>query len=87
MFHGAEEIKKLIYEATGDSGSVAYQGRTLHYEVEGGFYKWEYQYKGKAWDNEAQITVKTKGWESAGGAREHVLEDLVAELRKKGLLK
>lgn len=55
--------------------------------MEGGFYKWEYQYKGKAWDEEAQISVKSKGWQSAGGAREHALEDLVAELKKQGLIK
>lgn len=87
VLHGAEQIKKLIYEATGDSGSITIQGRTLHYEVKGGFYKWEYQYTGKAWDEEAQISVKSKGWQSAGGAREHALEDLVAELKKLGLLK
>ena len=85
--HVLEEAKKVIYKATGDSGSVEIQGRTLQYEVKGGFYKWEYQYTGKAWDSAAQITVKSKGWESSGGAREHVLEDLVAELRKKGFLK
>jgi hypothetical protein len=87
VLQGAEEIKKLIYEATGDHGHVTVQGRTLHYEVKGGFYKWEYQYRGKAWDEESGISMKSKGWQSAGGAREHALEDLVDELRKKGLLK
>jgi len=87
VLYGAEQIKELIYKATGDSGSINFQGRTLHYKVEGGFYKWEYQYKGKAWDEETSISVKTKGWQSAGGAREHALQDLVAKLKEVGLLK
>ncbi len=70
----------MIYEATGDSGSITVQGRVLHYRVKGGFHKWEYKYKGEAWDEETKITVKTKGWQSAGGAREHALEDLVEKL-------
>lgn len=85
--HVLEQAKQAIYELTGDSGSVVLQGRTLHYKVTGGFYEWKYQYTGKAWDEQAQISVKSKGWESSGGAREHVLEDLVAELRQKGFLK
>ncbi|XP_062498856.1 uncharacterized protein LOC134176185 isoform X2 [Corticium candelabrum] len=85
--HVLEEAKKVIYKATGDSGSVEIQGRTLQYEVKGGFYKWKYQFTGKAWDSVTEITVNSKGWKSSGGAREHVLKDLVAELRKKGFLK
>ena len=81
------QAKEAIYKATGDSGSVKVQGRTLEYEVKGGFHKWKYKYTGKAWDREAQISVKSKGWQSQSGAREHVLEDLIAELRKNGFLK
>ena len=82
-----EQVKKFIYEeATGDSGSIDHQGRKLHYKVTGQIYKLEYQYNGKAWDEEAKISVESKGWQSVDGARVHVLEKLVAELTKLGLL-
>jgi hypothetical protein len=82
-----KEVKEAIYKAAGDKGSVNVQGRTLEYEITGGFHKWKFKYNGKAWDRDAQISVKSKGWKSQNGAREHVLEDLIAELRKQGFLK
>jgi hypothetical protein len=87
IYKAGEMVRDIIYAATGDSGRITVEGRTLHYEVKGGFYNWEYQYRGKAWDEEAKISVKSKRYQSAGGAREHALEDLVAELKKLGLLK
>ena len=81
-----DQLKEQLYTLTGSSGTMNIQGRTLHYKVKGGFYKWKYQYKGEAWDEEAAISVKTKGWKSEDGAREHALKDLVAELKKLGLL-
>ena len=87
VLDGVDQIKKFIYDATGDSGTISIQGRRLHYKVKGQIYKWKYQYNGEAWDEEAKVSVKSKGWQSSGGAREHALEDLVAELIKLGLLK
>ncbi len=81
-----DQLKKQLYSVTGSKGQVIVQGRTLHYEVKAGFYKWKYEYKGKAWDEEAGISIKTKAYESEQGAREHALEDLAAELKKLGLL-
>ncbi len=81
-----DQLKEQLYTLTGSSGTWNIQGRTLHYKVKGGIYKWKYQYKGEAWDEEAAISVKTKGWESEDGAREHAIEDLVAALKKLGLL-
>ncbi len=71
---------------TGSEGHVNVQGRTLHYKVKGGFYRWEYQYTGKAWDEETEISVETERYKSENGARIHALENLVAELKKLGLL-
>jgi len=91
VVEGVDQIKRFIYDATGDSGTIKIQGRQLHYKVKGQMYKWKYQYNGVAWDEEgdeeAKVSVKSKGWQSAGGAREHALEDLVAELIKLGHLK
>lgn len=84
-------VKDLISRVTGDRGSMAYQGRTLHYEVKGGLHghgiKKKYQHAGKAWDDGSGISVKSKGWKSAGGARKHVLADLIVKLKQEGLLK
>ena len=82
-----DKVKEMIYDEYSDSGEYVIQGRTLHFEVKSGFYKGNYQYKGTAWDKEAGISVKSEGWESMDGAREHALEDLVAELKKLGHLK
>ena len=78
---------KLVHEATGTSGSITVQGRTLQYKVKGGIYMWKYQYTGEAWDRVAGIYVNTRGWESAEKAKQHVLSDLIAKLEKLGHLK
>ncbi len=86
MLSVIDQLKEILYTMTGSEGHVHIQGRTLHYKVKGGFYKFKYEYKGKAWDEEAGISVKTKAYQSENGARVHALEDLVAELKKLGLL-
>lgn len=82
-----DQVKEQLYTLTGSEGEINIQGRTLHYKVRGGTHEGEFHYKGEAWDKEAEISVKTGKYEGENGARVHAMEDLVAELKKLGLLK
>jgi len=70
-----------------DSGTKVLHGRRVHYVVLEEMYEGEYQYSGEARDDEANVSVEGKRWQSAEEAREHILQDLVDELIKIGLLK
>eukprot|EP00118_Oscarella_pearsei_P026336 m.309789 g.309789 ORF g.309789 m.309789 type:complete len:99 (+) comp47791_c0_seq1:234-530(+) len=86
LFDGVITVKKAIEKATGDEGNILVQGRHLHYKVKGGIYGWKLKYTGKAWDEQSGVEVSSKHWKSQAGARSHVLEDLVNELKKRKLL-
>ena len=78
--------KGIISAAAGDKGSIVLEGRRLRYEVEPYIGSWKSKYRGWAWDEQTGIKVKSSGWKSRGGAREHALEELVKKLFEEGLL-
>ncbi len=81
MLAVVDQLAEHLYTMTGSNGQVSIQGRTLRYKAKGGFYRWQYMYKGEAWDEETGISVKTSRYLSERNAREHVLEELVEQLK------
>ena len=67
-----------------DSGTDTLEGRQVRYEITAGVYKWELEYKGKAWDVATGIMGKSKGFASSTTASREAMADLRAKLSSAG---
>ena len=66
------------------SGTETLEGREVRLEITAGFYKWELEYKGKAWDVATGLMGKSRGVKSSTTASREAMEDLRVKLSSAG---
>ena len=72
-------VRVVVY-----NGTETLEGRQVRLEVKSGFYRWQLQYKGKAWDVATGLMGKSRGVKSSSTASREALEDLRAKLSSAG---